>query len=127
MSGARRLLICSAIGGALAVALGAFGAHALRGSLSPAALGLWQTGVDYLFWHLLAALFAARHAETGGGRGALLAAALWLAGAALFAGSLFALALGAPRGVGVVTPLGGLLLIAGWLALAFAFWRGARP
>lgn len=120
---ARKLLLLAALGGALGVMFGAFGAHALRDRLDPAQLAIWQTGVNYLIWHVLAALFAARWADSGGGRPALLAALLFLAGTLVFSGTLFALALGSPRWFGAVTPLGGLALIGGWLALAMAAWR----
>ncbi|MDC8011863.1 DUF423 domain-containing protein [Tahibacter soli] len=109
--------------GAIAVALGAFGAHALRGTLDPAALAIWQTAVSYLFWHVLAAL-AALHAGDAA-KAARIAAALLLAGAIVFSGSLFALALGAPRWFGAITPVGGTLLIAGWIALAAHYLRRA--
>lgn len=123
MISAKQVLLLAAMGGALGVALGAFGAHALRDKLDPSQLAIWQTGVNYLFWHVLAALFAARWADSGGGRPALVAAALFLAGTLVFSGTLFALALGGPRWFGAITPLGGLALIAGWLALAVAAWR----
>lgn len=119
----RLLLTLAALLGALTVALGAFGAHALRDSLDASALALWRTAVDYLFWHVLAALFAARHAESTGARGAGVAALLFLGGAVVFASTLFALALGAPRLLGAVTPLGGAAMLAGWLALAWAVFR----
>ncbi|HSX60891.1 MAG TPA: DUF423 domain-containing protein [Tahibacter sp.] len=120
MIAARTLLVAAAIGGALAVGLGAFGAHALRDSLDASALALWRTAVDYLFWHVLAALFAARLAQATGTRGAAIAALLFLGGAAVFSSTLFALALGAPRLLGAVTPLGGAAMIAGWLTLAWS-------
>lgn len=125
MNAARLLLLLSAITGALAVAFGAFGAHALRDTLGAAQLAVWQTAVSYLFWHVLAALFASRYAETAASRAALLAAALLLAGSIVFSSTLFALALGAPRWLGAITPLGGTALIGGWLTLAWAVWRRA--
>ncbi len=125
MIAARPLLLLTAITGALAVAFGAFGAHALRDTLSAAQLATWQTAVSYLFWHVLAALFAARYGETAPSRPALLAAALFLAGSFVFSSTLFAVALGAPRWLGAITPLGGTALIAGWLALGWAVWRRA--
>lgn len=123
MTTAQRALLLAALGGALGVAFGAFGAHALRDRLDPSQLAIWQTGVNYLFWHVLAAVFAARWADRDGGRPALLAALLFLAGTLVFSGTLFALALGSPRWFGAITPLGGLALIGGWLALAVAAWR----
>lgn len=119
-----RLRQCAALFGAAAVITGAFGAHALRTSLDAAQLATWQTAVSYLFWHALAALFAVRTAagrEQGHGR---IAALLFLLGVLIFSGSLFALALSAPRPIGMLTPFGGICLIAGWLALV---WSERQP
>lgn len=114
---------------AAAVLLGAFGAHALKARLSPDALSIWRTAVDYHAWHALG-LFGVGVLMALDVRARLLRVAAWLfvAGIVLFCGSLYALALGAPSGVGVVTPLGGVAFIAGWLALAVGV-RGvaARP
>jgi uncharacterized membrane protein YgdD (TMEM256/DUF423 family) len=125
MSSARGLLLVTAITGALAVAFGAFGAHALRETLDTAQLATWQTAVSYLFWHVLAALFAAHYGETAASRPALLAAALFILGSVVFSSTLFAIALGAPRWLGAITPLGGTALITGWLTLAWAVLRRA--
>jgi uncharacterized membrane protein YgdD (TMEM256/DUF423 family) len=113
----------AALIGAAAVALGAFGAHALRGSLDAEALHAWQTAVSYQFWHALALLFTARVPASAWRN---LASAALAAGIALFCGSLYAIALGAPHAVGVVTPVGGAALIIGWLCLAAAIWRTAK-
>ncbi len=112
---------------ALAVGLGAFGAHALKARLSVEMLAVWQTAVQYHAWHalgLLAVGLAGHHLE-----GSWLRAAGWLllAGIALFSGSLYALALGAPRALGMATPVGGLAFILGWLALALAFISARTP
>ena len=108
---------------AVAVALGAFGAHALRLRVAPDAIALWQTAVNYHAWHALG-LFGTGVLLQQVPRASGLRAAAWLfsAGIALFSGSLYALALGAPSALGVVTPFGGAAFIAGWVALAF----GAR-
>ena len=100
--------------------LGAFGAHALKERLGGDVLQLWHTAVQYHFWHVLALLAVAL-----AGTGPWFRAAGWLmiAGILLFSGSLYALALGAPRPVGMVTPLGGLALILGWVAFAVAAIR----
>lgn len=109
--------------GACAVILGALGAHALHAQLSPRMLDVWHTAVRFQFWHALAlavcALLPRSHA-------AQLAGLLLAIGAVLFCGSLYALALGAPHLVGVVTPLGGLALIGGWVALGAGFWLKSR-
>jgi uncharacterized membrane protein YgdD (TMEM256/DUF423 family) len=103
--------------GASAVLLGAFGAHALRGVLDAHGLGLWRTAVDYHVWHALALALAV---ALGRGRSGCVATAAFAVGIVLFSGSLYALALGAPRWVGVVTPFGGLAFVTGWLALGWA-------
>jgi uncharacterized membrane protein YgdD (TMEM256/DUF423 family) len=115
----RPLLAAGAVLAGLAVALGAFGAHALKGTLSAEALGWWQTGVQYQMWHGLALIALG---ATGDSR-LKLPAILLAAGAMLFSASLYAMALGAPHWLGAVTPLGGLMMIAGW---ALAAWRVIR-
>jgi len=109
------LAVLVAVAGASGVICGAFGAHALRGVVDDHALDIWRTGVDYHLWHALALGVA-----VAGGTGPWRTAAAWLlfAGVVLFSGSLYALALGAPRLIGVVTPFGGVAFIAGWIALA---------
>jgi uncharacterized membrane protein YgdD (TMEM256/DUF423 family) len=101
------------------VVLGAFGAHALKSRLGGDALSVWQTAVQYHFWHALALLAIPQLA------GAWARASGWLfvSGVCLFSGSLYALALGAPRELGMLTPIGGLALILGWLAFAVAALR----
>ncbi len=124
MSMARFALAAAALAGGSAVALGAFAAHALRDRLDERALAIWHTAVDYQFWHALALLASAllmRHAPC---RALHVAALAFAAGIVLFCASLYALALGAPRGLGAITPLGGGMFIVGWLALAVAAWRG---
>jgi uncharacterized membrane protein YgdD (TMEM256/DUF423 family) len=116
---------------ALATACGAFGAHALRSQLPPERLQLWDTAVRYHFFQalgLLAVALTLRLIDEGTGvpraAAALRAAAVLLAaGVVLFSGSLYALALGAPRVLGVLTPLGGLAWIAAWLLFAWGVWR----
>jgi len=103
----------AALGGLLAVGFGAFGAH---GVTDPKAREWLQTGATYAFVHCLA-VFASSRAR------ARLAPPVFLAGVLLFSGSLFAMALGAPRVLGAVTPVGGLLFMVGWLLLAVGAWR----
>lgn|SRR5450432_236220 len=113
---------------ALGIALGAFGAHALRGQIAPAELGLWETATRYwLVGSLGMLLFGVyrRTRELGAtptSQPAPSAAAGWLllGGSILFAGSLYGLALGAPRFLGVVTPFGGAGLIAGFTCFALS-------
>ncbi|URD62383.1 DUF423 domain-containing protein [Sphingomonas sp. KRR8] len=100
--------------------LGAFGAHALKGRLDAEALGWWQTAVQYL---LPIAVLAVALGVSGRTEVRLSG---WLlgGGAALFAATLFAMALGAPRWLGAVTPVGGAAMILGWALLA---WKASRP
>jgi uncharacterized membrane protein YgdD (TMEM256/DUF423 family) len=118
---ARQTLFAAAIAMAIAVALGAFGAHALKTRLAADALAVWQTAVQYHAWHALG-LFGIglwlQHAPEK--RVLWLAAWLLLGGIVLFSGSLYALALTGVRGLGAVTPVGGLAFIAGWVVLAKA-------
>lgn len=107
--------------GASAVALGAAGAHLLQGTLSTAMLAVWHTAVQYQFWHTLALTLVVVALPRCRARRA--ARAGFALGMALFCGSLYALALGAPRWIGLITPCGGLALIAGWIALAAAIAR----
>ncbi|MCA9539631.1 MAG: DUF423 domain-containing protein [Myxococcales bacterium] len=121
-----RFAAIGAIAMALAVAAGAFGAHALANRLSPEALKVWHTASAYHVYHALG-LFAVDYAVRGGGQPRL---ATWagyamIAGLFLFSGSLYALALSGVRGLGAVTPLGGLAWIASWITLAVAIW--GRP
>jgi uncharacterized membrane protein YgdD (TMEM256/DUF423 family) len=111
--GRRMWLIVSAVSGALAVAFGAFGAHALKSRLSADALAVWHTAVLYHLVHsaVLAALALS-------GRSVALPSALLAAGIVLFSGSLYVLSLSGLRWLGAITPLGGLCFIAGWLAIA---------
>lgn len=113
--------LAAAAAGASAVLLGALGAHALRATLSPQMLDVWETAVRFQFWHALAlavCAVAARRSHAG-----QLSALFFAFGIVLFCGSLYALALGAPRAIGVVTPLGGLALVAGWIALGVMLYR----
>jgi uncharacterized membrane protein YgdD (TMEM256/DUF423 family) len=104
---------------ALGVIFGAFGAHALKSRIGVEALGWWQTAVDYQMWHALAVLGLGLAAPRWG----RLPGWMLTAGAVVFSGTLYAMALGAPRWFGAVTPLGGLAMIAGWLLLAFRALR----
>ncbi len=120
----RNALFAAALLLFLAVAAGAFGAHALRAVLAPDALGIYQTAVQYQFWHALGLLgvgnlFALRPAERQ------LAGAAWLliAGAVLFCGSLYVLALTGLHGAGYITPFGGVALLAAWALVAYVAWR----
>lgn len=113
----------SALNLALAVILGAFGAHGLKARATEAQLAWWQTATDYFFYHALGLLAL----------GILVRVipelpikwSFWLIqiGIVFFSGSLYIMALGLPRGLGAITPIGGALMIAGWLVLA---WNAAK-
>lgn len=121
----RLFVLFAAVFGLAGVGLGAFAAHGLRGRLSPEYLAVFQTGVLYQLVHALALLGVGALALHW--RSRLLAASggLFAAGILLFSGSLYLLTLSSLR-VGMVTPLGGVCFLAGWLCLALAAWR-ARP
>ncbi len=123
---ARPVLTVAAVLMFVAVGCGAFGAHALRARLAPDMLAVWQTAVQYHAWHALGLLAIGLVLLHWPERG-LLGVAAWLlvAGIVLFSGSLYAMALTGIRGLGAVTPIGGLAFLGGWLCLAYACWRGA--
>jgi uncharacterized membrane protein YgdD (TMEM256/DUF423 family) len=120
----RTFLALGALSAGFAVAAGAFGAHGLRGRLSPELLAIFDTAARYQMYHAVALVAVAAIASRGHGRGADAAGWLFVAGTVLFSGSLYLLALGGPRWLGAVTPLGGLCFIAGWAALAWSAVRG---
>lgn len=126
MNVSRAALLAAALAGGAAVALGAFGAHALRASLSEQALATWHTAVDYQFWHALALLGVSGIARSRETQLLRVAAIAFVLGILFFSGSLYVLALGAPRVVGVITPIGGLAFIVGWIALAIHGGRYER-
>lgn len=106
------------------VAAGAFGAHALKARLTPDELAIWQTAVQYHVWHgigLLATGLLLLHRPDSVALG--VSGWLFVAGIALFSGSLYALALTGARGLGALTPVGGIAFLGGWAAMAWAAWR----
>ncbi|WFF41004.1 DUF423 domain-containing protein [Salinicola endophyticus] len=116
-----------AISGLLVVVAGAFGAHALADRLSPRYLEVFHTAVRYQAWHTLAIMALLAWRAQRPLRGQLAAVVLWFAGMVLFSGSLYLLTLSGITALGVVTPFGGLLLMAGWVMLAIAAWRQQAP
>ena len=104
----------------VAVAAGAFGAHALRARLQPDLLAVFETGARYQMYHALALLAVAWAVTRWPGPWPARAGWLFVAGTVLFSGSLYALALSGVRWLGAVTPLGGVAFLAGWLCLALA-------
>lgn len=120
---ARNFLLIASISGLLLVMLGAFGAHALEARLPAGHLIWWQKAVDYQGLHTLALLGVGLLALYQPGRALLIAGWFFMTGILLFSGSLYLLALTDLRGLGLVTPFGGIAFIAGWGCLAFAAWR----
>ncbi len=104
----------------VAVGLGAFGTHGLRDRVTPRMFEVWQTGVFYHLVHAVAIVLVGAMFAHLPGRAARWAAWLFLAGIVLFGGSLYGMALGGPRVLGAVAPLGGSCFLAGWLTLAVA-------
>jgi len=108
---------------ALAMVLGAFGAHGLKGQLTPDQLHVYETAVTYHFFNALGLLGIGLTMRFVNGPAVRWAAVLILIGIVLFSGSLYVLTFGAPRPIGIVTPFGGLALIAGWICFAAGVWR----
>lgn len=121
---ARIFIQIAAVSGFLSVIVGAFAAHGLKNKLTPEMIDTVKTGVQYQMYHALALLMVAmlmlyKPAIPG------LKASGWafILGSVMFSGSLYGLAMGAPRWFGPVTPLGGLCFLVGWMLLAIAGWR----
>jgi uncharacterized membrane protein YgdD (TMEM256/DUF423 family) len=108
--------------GLLGVALGAFAAHALKASLLPEQLATFEVGVRYQLIHALALLAVAWAHTRWPGKRVNTAGWLFVAGTLLFSGSLYALSLTGVRGLGIVTPVGGVAFLVGWLCLLWAPW-----
>ena len=108
----------------LAVAAGAFGAHALRSRLEPDLLAVFETAVRYQMYHALALMAVAWASTRWFGAAAPTAGWLFVAGIVLFSGSLYVLALSGVRWLGAITPIGGLCFLAGWVGLAWSVVRG---
>lgn len=113
-------LFAGALNGFLAVAAGAFGAHFLQSRFDAQSLSIFQTAAHYHLVHAVAIVGAALAAKATGRRAAAIAALLFTAGIVLFSGSLYFLVLARSNALVLLTPIGGLLFLAGWAALAFA-------
>ena len=111
----------SAINLALAVALGAFGAHGIKAIASPEQMTWWATATQYFFYHALGLLVVSVLIKLG----YTTSTTAWLLqiGVIIFSGSLFAMTLGAPRWFGAITPIGGTLMIIGWIWLAVTAFK----
>lgn len=113
--------------GFLAVAAGAFGAHALRARMSAEMLAVWETAARYQMYHALALLAVAMSAARSPAGAWTAAGWLFTAGIAIFCGSLYLLAFTGTRWLGAITPLGGLCFLAGWVALALGARAALSP
>jgi uncharacterized membrane protein YgdD (TMEM256/DUF423 family) len=120
----RLFFVLGCISGFLGVALGAFGAHALKSRLDADLLATFEVGVRYQMYHAFA-LLAVGWAQTRWPGQALNASGwLFVAGTVIFSGSLYLLSLSGTRWLGAITPIGGVALLAGWLCLAWGVWKG---
>ena len=129
----RSLLLTASLLGALSVVLGAFAAHSLKEIFPPESLAIFETGVQYQFYHVFAIFLAAiLGGQLPGSRLFLRAGYCFILGIILFSGSLYALAALKANGVaglgaiGILTPLGGLFFIAGWILVCAGVYRANR-
>jgi uncharacterized membrane protein YgdD (TMEM256/DUF423 family) len=120
----RLFFTIGSLSGFVGVALGAFGAHALKGRLDADMLAVFEVGVRYQMFHALALLAAGWACSRWPGTVVIAGGWLFVAGTLLFSGSLYAMSLSGVRWLGAITPLGGLAFLAGWLCLAWAAWKG---
>lgn len=119
----RVLLLLAGLFGFTGVGLGAFAAHGLKGQLSAEYLAVFQTGVHYQMLHALALLALAALWQRLGGRLLRAAGVCFCIGILLFSGSLYALTLTGISALGMITPVGGLMFLAGWFCLGLAAWH----
>jgi uncharacterized membrane protein YgdD (TMEM256/DUF423 family) len=119
----RLLYGCAGVAGFLGVALGAFAAHGLEARLAPELLAAFETAARYQMYHAFALFAAAWAWARWPHRIFAVAGALFVIGIVVFSGSLYLLALTGARGLGAITPFGGLALLTGWLCLVVGAWR----
>lgn len=121
----RLFLLIAAIVGGLSVALGAFASHALQGKLTERSLEVFELATRYQMYHALALLFVALLLSRAEAAQSFLTAAgfAFVVGMLLFCGSLYALSLSGVKGLGAITPLGGVAFMVGWACLAVAAWQ----
>jgi uncharacterized membrane protein YgdD (TMEM256/DUF423 family) len=127
----KTLLIIAAVLGATGVIAGAFGAHALKEKLDVVSLGNWETATRYLFYHVIMIFIASLFTDSGGRKQMISAILFFLAGIILFSGSLYFISTRSLTGVstqwlGPLTPLGGALLIGGWVRLLLGIIRSDK-
>ena len=118
-----KMIGVGAIFSGLAVALGAFGAHALKEKLSPYALDVFETGVKYQMYHALAIIAVGLLASRIDGPALRVSAYSFMIGILVFSGSLYTLAFTGTKWLGAITPMGGLAFLVGWISLALACFR----
>ena len=119
----RTFAALGAVSALVAVAAGAFGAHALRARLAPDQLAAFETGARYQMYHALALLLVAWAVTRWPAPPVRAAGWLFVVGTVIFSGSLYAYTLSGVRAFGAITPVGGLCLLAGWASLALGIWR----
>jgi uncharacterized membrane protein YgdD (TMEM256/DUF423 family) len=119
----RLFVLLGSLAAFLGVALGAFAAHGLKSKLPPDMFNIFEVGVRYHMYHALALFAVAAAAARWSGPWVTAAGWLFVFGIVVFSGTLYLLAMGGPRWLGAITPIGGVAFLAGWLLLAWAVWR----
>lgn len=117
------LLALGALNAAIAIALGAFGAHGLKAKVDDYYLGVWNTAAEYHLYHALALLLLGALAKLFSASGLVTSGWVIAIGTLIFSGSLYLLVLSGQRWLGAITPFGGTILIIGWLMAAWALWK----
>ncbi len=120
----RLFFLVGSISALIAVGLGAFGAHGLKGRLTPEMLNAFEVGVRYQIYHALALLAVAWALSRWPRAEITVAGWLFIAGTIIFSGSLYLLSLTGVRWIGAITPIGGVAFLLGWLSLVWGVWRG---
>lgn len=120
----RLFFLVGSISALIAVGLGAFGAHGLKGRLTPEMLNAFEVGVRYQMYHALALLAVAWALSRWPRAEITVAGWLFIAGTIIFSGSLYLLSLTGVRWIGAITPIGGAAFLLGWLSLVWGVWRG---
>jgi uncharacterized membrane protein YgdD (TMEM256/DUF423 family) len=119
----RLFFIAGTISACMAVGLGAFGAHGLKGRLSPEMFNAFEVGVRYQMYHALALLAVAWVVTRLPGAAVVASGWLFVAGTVIFSGSLYLLSVTGSRWLGAITPIGGAAFLLGWLSLAWGVWQ----